>query len=211
MPPTTTVLALDPPLDPDGQEAREALARELVRPEYHRTDLLRRILHWVERLFDDNVQRASGSGPLTWLLATVVLVGLALGVLLLVSRARRTARAAGPRDAPARTGEVVTAAELRARAEAALAEGRLEDALVDGYRALAVRQVERDRVEDVPQATAHELAGALGDAFPGHRDRIHGAADLFDAVLYGDRPATREQAAGVLQLDDELAGRVARR
>lgn len=206
-----SALALDPPLDPDGDEAHDALARELVRPEYHRTDLLRRALDWVERFFEDNVQRASDSGPLTWTLATVVLVGLALGVVLLVSRARRTARAAGTRDAPALTGEVVTAAELRARAEAALAEGRNEDALVDGYRALAVRQVERGRVEDVPQATAHELAGALGEAFPGHRERIFGAADLFDAVLYGDRPATREQAVGVLQVDDELAGRTARR
>jgi len=30
------------------------------------------------------------------------------------------------------------------------------------------------------------------------------SAALFDAVRYGDRPATREQAAGVLQLDLEL-------
>ena len=31
-------------------------------------------------------------------------------------------------------------------------------------------------------------------------------ARLFDLVLYGDRPATREQAELVLALDDELAG-----
>ena len=31
-------------------------------------------------------------------------------------------------------------------------------------------------------------------------------ARLFDLVLYGDRPATREQADFVMALDDELAG-----
>jgi hypothetical protein len=31
-------------------------------------------------------------------------------------------------------------------------------------------------------------------------------ADLFDATLYGDRPASPEDAAGVLELDDALAG-----
>ncbi|UMG93439.1 DUF4129 domain-containing protein [Nocardioides sp. TF02-7] len=74
-----------------------------------------------------------------------------------------------------------------------------------------MRQVERDRVEDLPQATAHELASALGAEFPAHRHLLDRSADLFDAVLYGHRPATREQALDVLALDDELAGRRARR
>ena len=202
---------LDPPLDPSGDDARSQLAKELARPEYHQDDLLRRVLHWVERIFDNGVTRAGTSPTVVWLLATVVLVGIALAVVLLVSRARRTAQVRRARSAPALTGELVTAAELRDRAERALAEERFADALVDGYRALAVRQVERDRIEDVPEATAHELAGALGETFPAQRGRILAAADAFDAVLYGDRPGEREQAVGVLALDEELAGRVARR
>ena len=35
-------------------------------------------------------------------------------------------------------------------------------------------------------------------------DRVHQSARLFDEVLYGDRPATREQAGSVLALDDDL-------
>ena len=31
------------------------------------------------------------------------------------------------------------------------------------------------------------------------------AAELFNEVLYGDHPATREQAEGVLALEQELA------
>ena len=87
------------------------------------------------------------------------------------------------------TEEVVTAAELRARAERALAEGRFADALVDAFRAVAVRQVERGRIDDLPGATAHEVAGALAEAFPEQRADLDRCAALFDLVLYGGRPA----------------------
>ena len=110
-------------------------------------------------------------------------------------------------DLPSSPDGTVTAAQLRARAEAALAEGRYAPALVDGFRALAVRQVERGRLEDLPGATAHEVAAALATAYPEQRVRVDGSALLFDEVLYGDRPATRDQATGVLALDDELAVR----
>jgi len=205
-----SLLLRDPPLDPSGDDARSALRRELARPEYHDTDLVQRVRDWLVRFFDDGVAAVSDLSGVPAFLLLVLLVGLLVAIGLLVSRARRTTRVRD-RSAPALTDETVTAAQLRARAEAALADGRLDDALLDGFRALAVRQVERDRVEDLPQATAHELAAALGAAFEGHRDRIARAADAFDAVLYGDRPATREQATGVLGLDDELAGRVVRR
>ena len=66
-------------------------------------------------------------------------------------RGRRTAAAV-------LTEEVVTADELRARAEAALEAGRFEEAVVEGFRAVAVRQVERGRLSDTPGATAHEVA-----------------------------------------------------
>ena len=77
--------------------------------------------------------------------------------------------------------------------------------MVDAYRALAVRQVERGRLDDTPGATAHEVARALAAEYPHQRPRVDASAALFDAVLYGDRPASRDQAAGVLALDDELA------
>ena len=131
---------------------------------------------------------------------------LVLGLALLLSRARRTARVARSRNAVL-TDESVTARELRARAERALAEGRHADAVVDGFRALAVRQVERGRLDDLPGATAHEVAIAVGAAHPAQRQRVDGTAALFDSVLYGDRPATAAQASSVLELDDALAGR----
>lgn len=134
-----------------------------------------------------------------------MLIFIALVVLIgwLISRARLTARAV-EEDRAVLTAEVVSADELRARADAALAAGRNEDAVVDGFRALTVRQIERGRLTDAPGATAHEVVLALVTEFPHLRGRVETGGTLFDAVLYGDRPATAAQAAAVMALDDEL-------
>jgi len=205
-----SLVRADPPLDPSGDEARSLLRRELVKPEYNDTNLVQRIVHWLSRVFDNGVGAAGDSPPLVTFAAILVSLVLASGIGVLLARARRTAHARAER-APALTDEGVGAAELRARAEASLAEGLLDDALVDAFRALALRQVESGRIDDLPQATAHELAGALGGEFPAQRGLVERAADLFDAVLYGDHPASRDQVVDVLALDDELAGRRALR
>ncbi|MCD4536194.1 DUF4129 domain-containing protein [Nocardioides sp. cx-169] len=198
-------LLADPPLDPTPDEARSRLRRELLAPEYHEENLLQRLVDWLTRRIDGGVSSASDAPPLQTLAVMLVAVLLLGGLALLLSRARRTARG-DDEEQPVLTGEDVTAAVLRARAVTAMAEGRYEDALVDGFRALALRQVERGRLDDAPGATAHEVALALVVEYPHQRDRVDLGARLFDAVRYGDRPATEEQAAGVLALDDELAG-----
>ena len=196
----------DPPLDPSPEEARSALRRELLNPDYYEGNLIQRLLDWLRRTIDEGVDAAVDLPALQTFAAMAIAV-LLLGTLVwLASRARASARA--PREgASVLTDEVISASALRARAEAALAEGRHEDALVDGFRALAVRQVERGRLDETPGATAHEVAGILATEYPERRDRVDAAAARFDAVLYGDRPATREQALDVLALDDDLAVR----
>ncbi|MDQ6523677.1 DUF4129 domain-containing protein [Nocardioides sp. LHD-245] len=204
------LLLAEPPLDPSGDEARRELRRELVRPEYYQDDIVDRLTRWLDRLISSTVDAASGSSGLATAAAIVVVLLIVAAVLVLVGRARRTASGRAS-SAPALTDEAITADELRARAEAALAAGDPATALVDAFRAGAVRQVERGRIEDVPQATAHELAGALVTVFPEHRTAVLRGADLFDGVLYGERPATPAEAGELLALDDALAGRTARR
>lgn len=199
-------LPLEPPLDPSPDEARDLLQRELVRPEYHDRSIVEEVLDWVDRFVNGTIDAASDAPPLSTFFAMLAFLLLALGLGWLLTRARGSARVARDR-AVLRPGEVVTAAELRRLAEQALADERYADAVVEGFRALAVRQVERGRLDDLPGATAHEVAVALGAAFPDARAAVDGTAALFDAVLYGDRPATREQAVGVLQLDDALGVR----
>jgi len=200
------LLRTAPPLDPSGDEGRSWLRRELLHPEYHQQNLVEQVINWLQRQVQRGVDAASHAPPLSTFAAMVVLLLLVGGLAWLLSRTRRTAHRATERG-PVLGDASVTADQLRGRAEAALAEGRHADALVDAFRALAVRQVERGRLDDVPGATAHEVAVALAAAYPEQGGRVDGSAAAFDAVLYGHHPAAREQAAGVLALDDELAAR----
>jgi len=192
----------DAPLDPSPDQARSWVQRELLDPEYHQQNVVERLITWFERHIGGGLANA---GPLATAAAMLVFLVLLGGLVWLLSRIQRDRRARSV-SGPVLAHEVVTAAELRARAEAALADGRPEEALVDGFRALAVRQVERGRLDDSPGATAHEVALLLATEFPQHGAAVGDNALLFDLVLYGDRPATPEQATGVLILDDELAG-----
>jgi len=201
-----SALLSDPPLDPSGDEARSWLRRELLKPEYNDENLIQRALHAFERLLDAGINAASSSSTLTALMSMLLLLGFVVALVLLVARARR-AGARRAEDRAVLTDEVVTADDLRARAEAALADGRPADALVDAFRALTLRQVERGRIDDLPGATAHEVAVSLATAYPEERERVATGADRFDSIRYGDRPATDEQARDVLALDDVLAGR----
>lgn len=194
----------DPPLDPSPDDARAQLRRELLKPEYHEQDVLGRIVRAIERWLDGTVDQASSAPPLSTAMTILVTVLLVAGLAALVSRARRTARATTERAVL--TDERVTAAELRARARAAYDAERYEDAVVEGFRALTLGQVERGRLEDRPGATAHEVAIALSAEHPALRAQVTDGARLFDLVRYGEREATREQAGAVLALDDALAG-----
>jgi hypothetical protein len=198
------VRAGDPPLVPSPDEGRDWLRRELLHPDYHQRNLLQELLDWLERRVTSGLETARDAPPLTTFAAMVVLLGLVLALGWLLSRVRRSA---GTRtaDRAVLTDEVVTAHQLRSRAEAALAEGRFEDAVVDGFRALAARQVERGRLDDAPGATAHEVAAALAATFPDRRRAVTSSALLFEAVLYGGRRATADQAREVLGLDRALA------
>lgn len=195
---------MTPPLVPSPDDARSQLRRELVRPEYHDQQVLDRILRWVDRVLGRTVDAAADASPLSTAAAVLVAVLLVVGLGLLLSRLRRAPRAEAA--GAVLTDETVTAAELRARARTALAEERYEDAVVEGFRALTVGQVERGRLDDRPGATAHEVATALAADHPRLAERVTAGAVLFDLVRYGERAATREQALAVLGLDDELAG-----
>ncbi|RNL61153.1 DUF4129 domain-containing protein [Nocardioides marmoriginsengisoli] len=201
------VLAALPPsrLDPSPDRADELLRRELLRPEYHEQNLMERFLNWISDRLDDALATASQASPLGWAGAVVVFLVVLVLIGLLLSKARRTPRA---RTAPGAvlTEHRATAAELRRRAEEALSAGDPGQAVVEAFRALTVRQIERGRLPDLPGATAHEVATSLGSTYLDQRGRVDGAAALFDRVLYGDRPATTGQAEGVLALDDDLAG-----
>lgn len=193
------------PLEPSADEARTALREELARPEYRDTNILQRVIDAIGRLLDNVFGAASSWSSLQTFAALVVVLLIGGAVVFLVTRTRRN-RAADQAPGAVLTEERASAAEMRARAEAALESGHPDEALIDGFRALTLRQVERGRLDDLPGATAHEVAVSLEQRFPDHRQRVGASASAFDAVMYGGRQATDSQARDVLGLDDELAG-----
>ncbi len=194
------------PLDPSPDRARTLLREELRNPAYHhQQNLIDQFLHWLDDRLNATLQATSNASPLSATIGIVLFALLIVLIIWLLSRFRRTARAKPEGPGAVLSDEVVTAAALRARAESALASGDAATAVVDGFRALTVRQIERGRLDDLPGATAHEVAFGLGFTFPQHGPRVRASADLFDLVLYGDRPANPDQAADVLALDEELA------
>lgn len=196
-------------LRPDPDQARTWVERELSRPEYHE-DLLTRFYGWLQDLWSQLQLRALGASPLSTAAAVVLLAVLVVLVVLVLGRVRRE---------PVRGGEAgvlvpgsVSAEQHRTAAESALTDGAFDRAVVEAFRALAVRAVRRGVAEERPGLTAHELATELGPAFPDQAERLRAASVLFDLVFYGDQPASAGDARAVLALDDELrTARPARR
>ncbi|CAA9381038.1 MAG: hypothetical protein AVDCRST_MAG60-892 [uncultured Nocardioides sp.] len=186
-------LPLEPPLVPSPEEGRGLLRRELLDPEYHRDDLVRRLLEWVRRRILDVLEAASDAPPLSTFAAMAVGLVVVLGLSWLATRARTSPHAPGAGN-PVLPDVATSAAQWRERAGQAHRDGLYSDALVHAFRALAAGQVEGGRLGDAPGATAHEVAEALRSAYPAQAASMTEGARLFDLVLYGDRPATREQA-----------------
>jgi Domain of unknown function (DUF4129) len=197
-------MALPGPLHPDADTAREWLRQELLRREY-RPNLVERMQDW----FQDLLAKAQGGAGNFGGLSDAVLLGLTVVVaLLLVFVLSRLRRNAGADRTPEPVfGDVRrTAAEHRRLARAAYDTAVWEDAVVEGMRALAAGLVERQLVDDVPAATAHEVTTLAAPRFPSYADRLEVAARVFDETRYGDHRATRGRAGAMLDLESALTG-----
>lgn len=200
-----SALLADPPLVPTPEQGRDLLRRELLDPAYHRDDVMQRMLEWLRRRVQDVLDAASNAPPLSAFAAMLVGLLLVVALIWLATRARSAPLRRPGADAILPDASV-TASEWRERAEQAMSEERHSAALLDAFRALVARQVERGRLDASPGTTAHEVTQALRSAYPDRASEMSEGARLFDLVLYGDRSATREQAELVLALDDALAG-----
>jgi hypothetical protein len=189
-------------LDPTPPEAREWLEQELHGSDYQSSwldSVIRWVLDQVRKLLEGAGDLAGLSPVLTVLLGLVV-VALLVWVLPKVRRESRATRSRGLVLEDLTT----TARTYRDRAALALRDGRYDDAVLDGFRAIAKDMSDRAVLVDAPGSTAHEASLALASCFPDHGDRLARAADLFDAVRYGHRRATADQAGEIQRLDAEL-------
>ncbi|QKE85603.1 DUF4129 domain-containing protein [Arthrobacter sp. NEB 688] len=197
------VTPADAPLDPTNEQARRWLEEELTASRYHaQPSLLERLNELLDRLLN---ARPEGGLPGV---AVPIAIGLVVAVLALVLwrvLRRDIGRTADGGTSRALDVPDVPAATLRASARAALQRGDLDTAVLDAVRAIARAGVERVVLDDAPGRTAHEVSQLLAVAFPLEHRALAEAADAFDAVRYGDRRATPEQARAVVDLDGRLA------
>jgi hypothetical protein len=199
---TPPIWSLPRGLNPTPPEAREWLKQELRRSEYQ-SPWLDSARRWVSDRLNELIEGArtlAGLSPLITVLIALVVIALLVWIL---PRVRREPVTAG---APRAVLEdlTLTSGHYRDLASQALREGRYDDAVLDGFRAIARDMSDRRVLDDAPGRTAHEVSMALASPFPDHAGRLAVAADLFDSVRYGHRRVNAEQARAIPQLDDEL-------
>lgn len=189
-------------LDPTPAEARDWLEQELHRSDYQSPWLesaIRWVLDQLRRLLD-GAGHVAGLSPLITVLVALVVIALLAWVLPKVRRESVVARTGGA----VLEDLTITARTYRDLAAKAFRDGRYDDAILDGFRAIAKDMSDRTLLDDAPGRTAHEVSLALAQPFPDHADRLVRAADVFDSVRYGHRQASAEQFGEVQHLDAEL-------
>lgn len=192
-------------LDPERDEARRLLEHELTGAEYNRPEsFLVKGLTWILERISGLIDFLPGSNGLSTLLLGVVAGLVAVAVVFAVRGTRRSSRLTAGDPGAVLTEAGLSAEDYRSRAADAARRGDWDTVLLDSYRAIAASTDERALLDEVPGTTAHEIALGLRLPFPDRADDLLGAANGFDAVCYGGRHASREQAEAVRELDRVL-------
>jgi hypothetical protein len=193
------------PLDPSREQARAWAVEELAGREY-RTDepgLVQRALQWLlDRL--SGVEVPGGPVAAVGLVVLALVVAVVLGLVLRrVGLPGRTARRGGDRALYGATGPR-SAAEHRAAAERAAAEGDVSTAVLERFRAVVRDLEERAVLTEQPGRTADEAARAAGALLPDLAGDLRAGARSFADVRYGDRAATPAAVDELARLDDAV-------
>ncbi|HZG93755.1 MAG TPA: DUF4129 domain-containing protein [Mycobacteriales bacterium] len=188
------------------EEARRELGKGIYRDD---SAIVDRVFGWIAERVGEVFELVSGA-PGSSGLGAVLLVAV---VVLLLVAARLGLGPLRPRDllGDRRRGvHRMSAADYRAEATAFAARGEWREAVRSRFRAV-IRELEEHGVLD-PRAgrTAGEIAAEAGDSVPGIAADMRTAADIFNAIWYGDRPATEAAYQRMSQVDDAVrSGRLA--
>lgn len=189
-------------LNPTPVQARNWLRQELAGPQY-RSPWLDSAARWVTdrlRSILAGAGHLAGLSPAITALMALAVIALLVWVLPKVRREPGLAASAGA----VLDDVTITARHYRDLATQALRDGRYDEAVLDGFRAIAKDMSDRKVLNDAPGRTAHEVSLALASPFPDHAHALRRAADLFDSVRYGHRGASADQAGQIHELDAEL-------
>lgn len=191
-------------MDIGRDEARE-LAREELRDQVYDRDepLSQRIVEWlIDRLNDlfDGVGGAVSTPPGLAVVIAAVVIAAAVIILRSGPLAVRSARAKRSVFGAERVG----ARDYRDRAEAAAADGNWSRAVVERFRAIVATAEERGVIDERPGRTADEAARDTGAQLHHLATRLTSAAQVFDAIRYGDQHGDRDAYTAMCDLDDAV-------
>ncbi|MDR2381688.1 MAG: DUF4129 domain-containing protein [Bifidobacteriaceae bacterium] len=176
--------ALEPPLNPDRDEARRWLEEELSRSIYDENpSLWERFIAWLRDIF---IEEAT-AGPASWWVAVavgVLVLALAAAVAWFIARQRRI-RGAKRAPGPVFADERRTADELRAAAQERARVGDWRSACILAFQALTRSFEEEAILDPQPGRTAREVAADAAQVLPSLSRQLYDAASQFDRIAYG--------------------------
>lgn len=205
---TLSAVALAVPVDPNAQEAREWMIRELAKPEYRasqpnwfdRASLA--FWEWLKSLSFDG-----GDGPSTPVLAIIaIVIGAVIIAALLIGGVPRFNRRSNAIGELFGVDDSRSSEEMRRAAEDAAARSDWIVAIEEIFRSIARRLSERTLVNVTPGTTAQGFAGRASSVFPQFSERLPGAASAFDDVRYLGRPGAAAAYKLVAELERDLRG-----
>lgn len=210
---TVVLLPLEVPVRIGRDEAQRRAAEELALAKYGGTPewlielsgradaLLQRLAELFVRFFGGPV--GAGGGGVSWGFVITVLVLLA-AVALVVWRVGLPRWRGRRRDAEVELDPARAASDYRGRSAEHAAAGDWAAAVRDRFRAV-VRELEVATILDVrPARTAWEAAYRASRALPACADALREGAETFNAVVYGDRPATETAYRRLVALDEQV-------
>jgi hypothetical protein len=201
---TPALAPADVPIDLTGEQARRLAERELADPAYRQAEpgLLQQAIAWLVEQVERIVAEAGAAAPGGWL----GILGLVAAVILAVLFARwRLGPVRGAAEVTFAVDPSVPASAYRARAHTLAAAGDWDAALRTRMRAIVRGGQERGLIDAQPGWTADEVARALGARLPPAAPALAGAAQTFDEVAYGGRPASEAAYRVVAAADDAAA------
>jgi hypothetical protein len=215
---TPLLLPLEVPVRIGRDEAQRRAGEELAKAKYGGTpqwlldladradSVVQRLVDLFLRIFGDRVGAGAG---VNWGFVVVVLLLLA-AVVLVVWRVGLPRWRGGRRDAAVELDPTRAAADYRTAAEQAAAAGDWAGAVRDRFRAV-VRELEVQTILDVrPARTASEAAYRASRVLPECTEALRAGAESFNAVVYGDRPATPATYQQLVALDEQVTAAAAR-
>lgn len=178
----TEWIAMQPPVDPDAETARQWLVDELSRSEYNTGDqsLIERFLAWLDSL---SAPDPSFSVPLAIIL-TIAVVVVVIVAILLGGRLRLGSRAQSS-DVAISLDDARTADQIRDDARRAAESSDWAAATTEQFRAIARSLEERAVLDELAGRTAQELARAASPALPRVAPGLVDGARRFDSIRYG--------------------------